>query len=457
MEKSYTLREMLEALRRRRWLALGVTVAVLLVGGIVIASTPDEYRADSVMQIEPHQMPHDFFPTSFVSFDERMRTLKHGVLARPVLERVLRETEYYPDWKSNPDDALEKMRRNVEVRLEGEVAGGPPSLLFVVEVRGPDRDKVARAADLIPRYYAELTRETMATQAKNLAGTLQGQLTELSKRLGAEEQKLVAFKGEHALEVPEANEANQRAASVLAAQIDLRLGAIQDAKRRKTAIYATIPEAFSDAGLAGGNAEDVLRRLETARATYGADHPDVKRLERQYEEVIARSGDQQKSFKKERVEGQLARLDAEIRENEAATRDLQLQLAGVQKRLDAAPRTGEQYRVLARDYETLRSKYTSTLSRASDAQAAEALLAADAPGLFRVVQSAVAPSKPAGPNRINLALVALAAALGAALLATAAAEYFDSSLRGPQDAIAFGVPVLATIPHIGPRHAGAHR
>ena len=51
--------------------------------------------------------------------------------------------------------------------------------------------------------------------------------------------------------------------------------------------------------------------------------------------------------------------------------------------------------------------------------------------------------------------MALAAALGAALLATAAAEYFDSSLRGPQDAVAFGVPVLATIPRIGPRRAGA--
>ena len=446
MEKSYTIREMLEALRRRRWLALGVAAAVLFVSAIVIASTPNEYRADSVMQIEPHQLPHDFFPTSVVAFDERMRTLKHGVLARPVLERVLRETELYPDWKSKPDDAIERMRRNVEVRLEGEVAGGPPSLLFVVEVRGPDRDKVARAADLIPRYYADLTRETMATQARNLAGTLEGQLAELSKRLAAEEQKLVAFKAEHALEVPEANEANQRAASVLMAQMDLRLGAIQDAKRRKTAIFATIPEAFS---------EDVLRRLEYARAAYGADHPDVKRLERQYEEVTARSGDQQKTFKKERIEGQLARLDQEIRENEVGVKDLQGQLAGVQKRLDAAPRTGEQYRVLARDYETLRAKYSSTLSRASDAQAAEALLAADAPNLFRVVQSALAPTKPAGPNRLNLALIALAAALGAMLLATAAAEYFDSSLRGPQDALAFGVPVLATIPRIGPQRAGA--
>jgi uncharacterized protein involved in exopolysaccharide biosynthesis len=127
----------------------------------------------------------------------------------------------------------------------------------------------------------------------------------------------------------------------------------------------------------------------------------------------------------------------------------------VQRRLDAAPRLGEQYRVLARDYETLRGKYTGTLSRAADAQAAEALLAADGPGLFRVVQSAVAPSRPAGPNRANQALVALAAALGAALLAVAAGEYFDSSLRGPQDASAFGVPVLAAIPRIGPRHAGA--
>ena len=117
---------------------------------------------------------------------------------------------------------------------------------------------------------------------------------------------------------------------------------------------------------------------------------------------------------------------------------------------------GEQYRMLSRDYETLRSKYSSTVSRAADAQAAEKLLAADAPILFRVVQAAVAPSRPAGPNRASLALVAIAAALGAALLAVAAGEYFDSTLRGPEDATAFGVPVLAAIPRIGPRRSGAH-
>jgi succinoglycan biosynthesis transport protein ExoP len=457
MERTYTFREMLEALNRRRRVVVGVAAVVLLASAVVIAVLPPEYRAESVMQIEPHLVPADFLPTSVTSFEERMRTLKHGLLARPVLERVLNETDFYPDLKREPDEAIERLRRNVEVRLEGEVAGGPPSLLFVVEVRGKDRDKVARAADLIPRIYADLTRQVFQSQARNLRDTLARQLEDLSRRLTTEEEKLVAFKGQHATEVPEANETNLRLASALTAQLDMRAGSIAEAQRRRTALFASIPEPTSDAGLAGGNAEDVLRRLEAARAAYGSDHPDVRRLERQYQEVSNRSSEEMKRFRRERLDDQVARIYAEIRDQEAAVGRLRTELAAVQKRLDAAPRFGEQYRALARDYETIRAKYTTTLARAADAQSAELLLAADSPNLFRVVQAALAPSRPAGPNRLNLALIALAAALGASLLAAAASEYFDSSLRGPQDASAFGVPVLASIPRIGPRRIGAQR
>ncbi len=451
MERTYTLRDMLAALRRRKWLASGVALVVVVAGAVVIAATPDEYRSEAVMQVEPHQIPADFFPSSVTSFEERMRTLKHGVLARPVLERVLAETDFYPDWRRNPDEALDRLRRSTEVRLEGEVGGGPPALLFVVEVRGRDREKVAKAANLIPTAYAELTRQVMQRQAENLRRTLDEQLAQLTRRLTAEEQRLVAFHNQHTLELPDANDANQRAAATIVAQIEARRGSIADARRRRAAILASIPEAFSDAGLAGGNAEEVLRRLEAARATYGPEHPDVKRLERQYQEASGRSSDQSRRFEKERIQAQLARLDQETKEDEASLQQLEGELAAIQKRLEAAPRWGEQFRVLSRDYETVRGKYASTLSRASDAAAAQQLLAADGPDLFRMVQPAVTPTKPAGPNRGNLGLVALAAALGAAILATAFAEYFDSSLRGPQDANAFGVPVLASIPRIGPR------
>jgi uncharacterized protein involved in exopolysaccharide biosynthesis len=457
MERTYTMQELSEALRRRRWLALGVAVAVMLVGAAAVVALPSEYRAESVTQIEPHIIPADFFPSSYVSFEERMRTLKHGLLARPVLEKVVQETDFWGDGKRDLDGGVEKLRRNVEVRLEGEVAGGPPSLLFVVEVRGPDRDKVARAAQMIPDEYAKLTRETLQRQATNLRQTLDRQLVDISRQMQDEEAKLVAFKNQHASEVPEANEANMRAATALQAQIDMRLGIIAEAQRRKTAVYTSIPEGYSDVGLAGAGAEDVQRRLEATRAMYGPEHPDVRRLERQYDEIKARNEDGAKRWRKERIDGQLGRIDAEIREQEAAIAGMRTQLVTFQQRLDASPRLGEQYRVLSRQWETLRAKYGSTLSRASDAASAEQLLAADVSTLFRTVQPAHAPSRPFGPNRLNLLLTVLAAALGAALLAVGAAEYLDPSLRGPQDATAFGVPVLASIPRIGPRRVGAQR
>ncbi len=457
MERTYTVRELGGALYRRRGIALAVAAGVAVVAGAAILLLPPEYRAQSVMQIEPHSLPADFFPAASVSFEERMRTLKHGLLARPVLEKVLDETQLEPGWRSDPDEAIERLRRDVEVRFEGEVSGGPPSLLFVVEVRGRDPKKVAQAAQIIPHAYADMTKKVLSTQAQNVRDTLQRQLAALGKQLAAEEEKLVAFKQQHTVEVPEANEANMRAAGAITTQIDLHLAAIGEAQRRRSTILAAIPETHSEAGLSGSNTEDVLRRLEAARAAYGADHPEVKRLERQYGEARERSAVELKRFRGERLQHQLDVISGEIRDHEGAVRGLRGELVTYQGRLDAAPRWGEEYRVLSREYESLRGKYTSTLSRVADAQAAEALLAADSSTLFHEVQPAVAASKPAGPNRLNLLLVAIAAALGAGLLAAASAEYFDTSLRGAQDATDFGVPVLAAIPRIGPRHSGAQR
>jgi uncharacterized protein involved in exopolysaccharide biosynthesis len=452
MERTYTVQDLLAAMKRRRRLALTIAAAVFVVSAAIIVALPSEYSAQSMTQVEPHRLAPDFFPgNAVVSFEDRMRTLRHGLLARPVLERVIKDTQFFDDAEEDMDRAVERMRRQVDVRLEGEVASGPPALLFVVEVKGRDPEKVARAAELLPRYYAEMTRGLMASQAKNLRQTLEAQVAEMSKQLAVHEEKLLEFKGQHATETPEAAEANMRAATRIATQMELRLGAIADGQRRRTAVLASIPELESDAGRASVAVEEAHRRLETARATYGEGHPDVKRAERTLADARTRADEQSSRFQKERLEAHVGRIDAEIRDHEKAYQALKTELASYQKRLDATPRWGEAIRGMSRDYETLRAKYTSTLSRAADSAAAEALLAANATGLFRTIQPAVAPSRPAGPNRLSLLMVALAAAIVAGLLAATVSEYLDSSLRGPEDATHFGVPVLTSIPRIGPR------
>jgi uncharacterized protein involved in exopolysaccharide biosynthesis len=448
MERTYTVQDLLAALRRRRRLALAVAAIVLVAASAVVVFLPTEYRASSVTQIEPHRLPPEFFPTGTISFEDRMRTLKHGLLARPVIERVLRETDFFPDMKDDPDGAVEKLRRQIEIRLEGEVAAGPPALLFVVDVKGGDAQKVARAAELLPKYYGEMTADVLATQARNLKDTLSRQMADMSAELSEHEKKLLAFTAEHATEVPAAAENNMRATARLAALQQLRLEAMNDARRRRTEVLMRIPEMESEAGRAQSAREDAQRKLEAARAAYGPDHPDVIRAERALADVKARADEQAIAFERNRLQATVARIDGEIASSQTEIDRLDRELAGYQRKLDETPRWGEALRDMSRDYEVIRAKYTTSLARASDAAAAEQLLRADAGNLFRTVQPAVTPSKPAGPERVKLLLVALAAAIAAGLLAAAAAEYLDSSLRGPEDATQLGAPVLAAIPRI---------
>jgi uncharacterized protein involved in exopolysaccharide biosynthesis len=453
MERTYTVQDLLAALRRRRRLALVIAAVVLAASTATILALPREYRAMSVTQIEPHRLPPDFFPSSVVSFEDRMRTLKHGVLARPVLERVIRETDFFPDLADDMDRAVERMRRQAEVRLEGEVAGGPPALLFVVDVRGRDAGKVARAAELLPKYYGEMTTGVLARQARNVRDTLSKQADEMGARLAEHEKKLLAFKAEHATEIPDAAESNMRATARVAALMQMRLEVLAEAQRRRSDVLARIPEVDSDTGRAQAAREDAQRRLEAARAAYGKDHPEVRRQERAYADVAERADEQEGRYRRERLEAHVARIDQEIAGHHRAFEELSKDLERYQKRLDQTPRWGEALRGLSREYEVLRAKYTTTLARAADASAAEQLLLADASNLFRTVQPAIAPTRPFGPDRLKLLLIALAAALAAGLLAAAAAEYLDSSLRGPEDAASLGAPVLASIPRIHPRRS----
>jgi uncharacterized protein involved in exopolysaccharide biosynthesis len=448
MERTYTVHDLLAALKRRRRLALAVAGVVLVVGAAVILMLPKEYRASSVTQVEPHRLPPEFFPTGAISFEERMRTLKHGLLARPVIERVIRETDFFPDLKDDMDRAVEKMRRDIEVRLEGEVASGPPALLFVIDVKGEDAQKVAKAAELLPRYYAEMTASVLADQARNLKDTLQKQVEQMGGQLSEQERKLLAYTSEHATEVPAAAENNLRATGRIAALMQMRLEAIHDAQRRRTEALMRVPEAESDPGRAEAAREDAKRRLEAARAAYGPDHPDVKRMERGYADVAARADEQEARYRKERLDATVRRIDQEIAANQREFERLSQELGAYQKKLDVTPSRGEALRGMSREYEVLRAKYTTTLARAADASAAEQLLRADAASLFRTVQPAIAPTRPAGPEYLKLLLVLLAAAVAAGLLAAAAAEYLDSSLRGPEDATQLGAPVLAAIPRI---------
>jgi polysaccharide biosynthesis transport protein len=450
MERTYTLHDVLAALKRRRVLALLVAAGVALAGVIAAFALPAEYTAASVVQIEPRRLPADYFPAqSATAFEDRMRTIKHGILARPVLERVIRETDFYPDLRDDMDKAVTRLRRDVEVRLEGEVVAGPPALLFVVEVHGRDPEKVAKAAELLPRYYGEMTREVLTGQARALRETLDAQTAEMSKVLAEHEAKILAYKVKHQVELPEMVETNARSVGRIQGLIELRQGYIADARRRRNDVLASIPEGPSAPGMAEAALGAALGRLQALEASYGPEHPDVKRARREWQEVQARRDDEVERFREGRVGEQLARIDAEVREHQAHLNDLEKELLVFQRRLDTAPQRGTELAALSRDYDVLRARYAANVSRRADAASAEALLVADEASMFRTVEAPSPPLHPSAPDRAKLVWLAVLAGIAVGLGSAGIAEWLDASMRGPEDAAALGVPVLAAIPRIG--------
>jgi uncharacterized protein involved in exopolysaccharide biosynthesis len=452
MERTYTFEDLKAVLRRRRWLALAV-FAVVLAGGLAAALLlPAEYTASSTVQMEPRRLAADFFPAQgVVPLEDRMRTLKHGILARPVLERVVRETDFFPDLKDDMDRAVEQLRKQVEVRLEGEVPGGPPALLFVVSVRGRDPAKVKAAAELLPRYYESMTRQVLAGQARVLRQTLDAEADRMSRQLADGERKILAFKQAHLDELPESSETNARGSGRAQAMLEMEQGALLDALRRRGALLQAIPEGVTQAGLAEGAVDVAERKLQSAQAAYGADTPDVHRAQRELDEARARRDQEVDRFQKLRVDEGVARIDGEIKDHRIRLAELRKEIDQYARRSEAAPDVGQQLAALTRDYDALRAKYVSTVSRQADAASAEELMSADGAALFRVVEPAVVPQSPSAPDRHRLSLLAVLAAVAAALGAAALSEWTDGSLRGPEDAAGHGVPVLAAIPRIGRR------
>ena len=126
----------------------------------------------------------------------------------------------------------------------------------------------------------------------------------------------------------------------------------------------------------------------------------------------------------------------------------QSRMAEVDKLMTAAPVTAAQLAELDRDAEMLKVKVQSLVSKKAEAEITADLEAKSAPAEFRVLESAVAPTLPGSPNRPQMLLLALLAALALGSAVAVGQELSDRTLRSEEEAAALALPVLAMVPRL---------
>lgn len=439
--KTLSIDELARGIWRHRRLALSVAGAVIGLGALYVAFWPRTYVAATVVRIEAQLLPEGYVqPTVTERIEQRLATVRHELLSRPILGELIEELDLFPELRTKRglDGAVEAMRGRLEIRVEGENA-------FAVTYRDRTPKGAASVVTRLPEIYAEHARAERAADAERASTIFTEELVRLEPEVTAVEARLAGFKASHRGELPELLEANLRQVDRMSGLAETTLTALADAQRRRTALARLGVESSVDAARAAASAHDAERALANLEASFTDRHPEVAAAERAREEARARFDEAARRS----LDGdnESVRLDEEIRSLAGGARSYERRMDQYLKRIDATPAVGAELSGLTREYEGLRAKYQSLLSRKIEAELAEDLERRQRGSLFRVIEPPLLPTRPETPDPIQAMGVSLFAGLGLGLAAAAFRVSRDSSIRSAADArTRLGLPVLAAIP-----------
>jgi polysaccharide chain length determinant protein (PEP-CTERM system associated) len=460
--------------RRRGWFLVPVFLA-LAAAAALIYSLPPTYQASTLVMVERQKVPSDYVKATITtSMDDRIHTLEPQVNNRETLERMIRELDLYPQVRrtSGMDTAVAIARKDLRLRTQGDI-------LFSIFFEYTDPYKAAAAANRVADVFIQENLKLRENQAAGTSSFLETELEQTRRRLEAQEAKIAAFKQRYMGELPEQSDTNLKIVDSMQSKLQINMEAIDKAEQRRLSVEAQMQQvqtADRERPAAASPVHTPAARLEQARGElaalltqYTERHPEVIRkraeiaaLEKEEEKaalapppppatpVVTRQDDPV-------LRAELKGIDMEVATLKRERDQILSQIGALQGRLASVPQVEQQLLSLTRDYDNIQKSYESLLAKRIDARLAENLEKSRQGEQFTILERAMPPAVPSGPNMPLILggglLIGLALGTGLALLR----ERIDQTYTdGDSLQSAFpGVPVLAVIPTLTPSDRAA--
>lgn len=464
--KNLTLSELARAVWRRRFWFLVPLVLGLLGGIAALQVLPKTYRAATQVLVEAQKVPADYVkPTTTTSIEDRLHTMEPQIKRRDNMERIIREMGLYPELRERvPMEGLvNHLREDLMVRLQGDT--------FFIYFVGREPVKVARTTNRVAELFIENNLAQRTNQAQGTSSFLEGELAQTKAKLEQQEARIADFKRLNMGDLPEQRDTNLHAVEQLQSKLQINMDALDRAETRKLLLQRQIAElgypldsraaAAAKAPPAGPTRLEQARiDLAELRARFTDRHPDVIRAQAEvaHLEALERqqppepAADDDKPAPRPRLDpvtkAELASVDLEIRSLKAERERILSDTAGVQARLENVPRVEQELLSLTRDYDNIRRSYESLLDKKLNARLYENLEKSQQGEQFTILERALPPTAPYGPNKLLVLAVGLALGGSCGLLLAMLRDRTDPTYTDAaslQQAFP-GVPLLATIP-----------
>lgn len=476
--KNLTLSDLVRAVWRRRiWflvpLVLGAVAAV-----VALRVLPRTYRAVTTVLVEPQKVPADYVkPTITSSIEERLRTIEPQIKNRDNLARIIREMDLYPDLRGEAlmEAAIARARRDLTVQLQGNT--------FRIYFEGRDPVKAARTANRVAEAFIDSNLKLRENQAQGTSSFLESEMEKTKSRLEIQEARIAEFKRQNMGDLPEQRDTNLRGVEQLQTKLEINMDALDKAETRRLLLQSQMAELRNQqsgsrrstlVGLGGAPAApdqpsrlDQLRaQLAELRARYTDRHPDVIRTRAEIAQLEALEKSQKTAPPASAtsaspaddagaapkadplLKAEVASVDLEIRSLKTERERILGDIARVQGRLENVPRVEQELLSLTRDYDNIKNSYESLLDKRLNARLYENLEKSQQGESFTILERALPPTSPYGPNKILVLGLGVIAGGLLGLLAALLRERSDHTYPDAESLQqAFpGLPVLATIP-----------
>lgn len=452
-----------------RWPALLVAWLVALAGWLFVFTLPNVYQAGTIINVDTYSIIDPLLKGMTVDLNagNELGTVTKMLLGRKNLEAVLqdigidRKTRSPAEWER----LIDRLRRDVRIEYDGGGDSDPHARMYGIYYKAESASRAYRVVSILSNSMIDNSLKAGRTDVAQAEQFLDDQIAEYEKRLTLAEQRLADFKKKNVGLMPDEKGSYYAHIQKGMDDVERTRMAIELAKRRQAELRKQLS---GESPLINSGTDTVAAKLSKAEAQladlldrYTEEHPDVQRMRSRIAKLkagidvgggAAEDGTNNRAKLSEfnpvyqELKMELSKADIELESLKSQLAD-QERTAGVLKNdLDTIPEVEAQLSRLNRDYEVTKTRYLDLVARRESAQLSQEAKQHNSGRNFRIVEPAVVPVFPSGPNRLLLLSGVLAAAIGAGVGVALLLVMLRRTFMGSVDVKRLiGLPVLGTV------------
>ncbi len=419
---------------KNRVLCIVTALVIMTIVTVVSYLLPNKYEASSTVFIEKSVISELLKGLTFTpSIEDKIKVLSYVLNSRTLIVKVLDELDLKKGTNAEVEKQIKNMQDNTQIKIKGKEE------LFVISYQDKSPKLARDYVNALVRRYIDENTSTKREESYGAIKFVSEQLANVREKLDKSAEEVNAFKrGSGSIAnmdptslVKDINDSQQRL----------------DELRIRRAHLESEQASLSKVSSAQSNRQILQRRLQELQLQYTDSYPEIQRVKeniRTLDELI-KSG---QGMAKPVYSAEYSKIDSELNALRQAETNLSNHIARSRGLLQSVPAAKAQLDNLEREKNSQKNLYEALLARHGQSEVSKQMEVQDKSTVFRVVDPAVMPFKPASPDRVKIILMGILAGIGGGLGLALLKDQMDSTVKNVDMAKQFGFPILSVIPRI---------